>query len=223
MSLLDCQEIRTFFDYSPLLLSTLNPSPVGQYIEWYHEALKANQPELNTMVLSTVQINNHLSDKAYRPEARSVLLKEISESGEFIFYTNYQSHKAQQIKETPAVSLLFYWGTLGRQIRIQGLARKLSPALSEAYFATRSRESQLAVYASHQSQILDSAHSLDKAFKYWMDYFQGQTIPCPSFWGGYAIKPEIFEFFQGRPNRLHDRFLYQQQSNQSWTIVQLAP
>jgi pyridoxamine 5'-phosphate oxidase len=151
-----------------------------------------------------------------------VLLKYFDSQG-FVFFTNYESKKARQIAENPQVSLLFFWAALQRQVIIQGTAIKISTAESLKYFATRPRGSQLGAWCSQQSMAISSRKMLEMKFEEIQRKFLNRQVPLPSFWGGYRIVPSSFEFWQGRPNRLHDRFLYSHSEDRVWNIERLAP
>ena len=172
---------------------------------------------VNSMVLTTVS-------SSCKPSSRMVLLKEYSHSG-FTFYTNYESRKGLEIAENPAVSLLFWWEALERQIRIEGTARKISATQSEEYFHSRPKTSQIAATVSRQSQPLPNAEDLQTHFKnLCAEFADAETIvPRPPHWGGYTVTPERFEFWQGRVNRLHDRFEYVRDSAGNWKITRLYP
>jgi pyridoxamine 5'-phosphate oxidase len=200
------------------LLSTLEehnvlPNPYDQFDLWLQEAIQSDQPEPTTMVLSTV-------DEHIQPHSRVVLLKELTTNG-FVFYTNYEGHKAQQMAQNNRVSLLFFWPAMERQVRIAGTVKKISETISTAYFLSRPVESRIGAWASPQSQIVRSRDFLEQQFMYYQEKF-GEIIPKPPHWGGYVVKPETFEFWQGRPNRLHDRLLFTFE-NDEWIISRLAP
>jgi pyridoxamine 5'-phosphate oxidase len=157
-----------------------------------------------------------------RPFVRIVLLKEFDQNG-FVFFTNYESQKGQQLTANPHAALVFYWVELDRQIRISGPVEKTSKEESERYFHSRPPTSQLGAWASKQSQSLDGRRILEARLAEMTERFTGQDIPLPPHWGGYRVRPEMMEFWQGRPNRLHDRFRYNRQPDRAWTIERLAP
>lgn len=193
--------------------SNINSSPFTQFGLWMEQAIKADIYLPNAMSLATAD-DDGLS-------IRTVLLKHFDEQG-LVFFSNYHSKKARQIEQNPQAALLFSWLDLERQIKITGKVEKISAAKSSDYFASRPRDSQLAAWASRQSvEILDRQALLDK-FDSVKQKFGGQKVPLPDFWGGYRLLPQTFEFWQGRENRLHDRFLYQKQQQQ-WLIKRLAP
>ncbi len=166
------------------------------------------------MTVSTV-------DQACRPSGRVVLLKAYDENG-FVFYTNYDSHKATDLSSNPNICMHFFWPDLERQLIIEGTAAKNSREESEAYFASRPRDSQLGAWASKQSSIVSSRDELEERFADLADKYNGQDIPCPPFWGGFLVTPAKFEFWQGRLSRLHDRICYLREGA-SWKIVRLSP
>ena len=157
-----------------------------------------------------------------RPSVRTVLLKEMDDRG-FVFYTNYQSRKAREMEATGRASLLFYWGSLERQVRIDGAVERVSPAESDAYFETRPPDSRLSVYASRQSETIESRDALDEAFERVKRTYGDGPVPRPDWWGGYRVVPDEFEFWQGRVNRLHDRLRYVKRDDGAWRRERLAP
>ncbi len=213
MILLDCQQLRREYGELTLSLNEVNPDPLQQFVKWFHEAIAAGNKEPQSMVLATV-------DDKMQPDARIVLLKEVDESG-FVFYTHYDSPKGKQLIDNPLAALTFYWPELTRQVRIQGYAKKVSPTRSAAYFASRSRESQLAVYACQQSSTIIEGSLVSKLDEVTLR-FQGKDIACPNSWGGFCIYPTAMEFFQGRNGRLHDRVLYSL-CEDAWVLEKLAP
>lgn len=192
----------------------LSDTPYPLFTMWLQEALKEEKNDPTAMILSTVGKDNI-------PSSRVVLLKESSESG-LVFFTNYLSRKGNDIEQNPYVSLLFFWPALERQVRIEGNVQKIPAPESDAYFGSRPRESQIAVWASHQSTPIPDRKDLETSFQEFSRKFKGQTIPRPPYWGGYQVIPHRFEFWQGRKNRLHDRIEYRLSDDQ-WTICRLAP
>ena len=189
-------------------------NPFEQFNVWFDEANQTEIVEPTAAILSTVGEDNH-------PSARTILLKEVNEKG-FVFYTNYESKKAKDIASNPNISLLFLWKEQQRQVRIVGQSEKISREESEKYFRTRPRESQIGAWASHQSSVIPDRKSLDNKFEEYRKKFGDKEIPLPDFWGGYVIIPNYFEFWQGRPGRLHDRICYKFE-DQEWRIFRLAP
>ena len=207
------RDIRKQYLFAALDEQNVLKNPFEQFELWLKEAVESDQLEPTAMVLSTV-------DKLLQPHSRVVLLKEFTHES-FVFYTNYEGHKAQQIAENNRVSLVFFWPVLERQVRIEGTVEKISEVLSTSYFKSRPLDSQLGAWASPQSKHIHSADFLDKQFQYYQYKF-GNEVPKPPHWGGYSVKPTSIEFWQGRANRLHDRLLFTKESS-DWTITRLAP
>lgn len=193
---------------------TVDPDPFIQFSKWYHDHLTFGSTIPESMTLSTASREGIVS-------SRTVLLKDFNDSG-FVFFTNYKSRKGSQILANPNVSLLFYWPESGRQVRIEGVAEKISQQDSEAYFSTRPRESQLSAWASEQSLVIPSRHHLEKRFDFYKDTFSSQPVEKPESWGGFRIIPVWFEFWQNGQFRLHDRISYSRKKS-SWQIQRLAP
>lgn len=211
MSLAD---LRTDYKLATLSENEVNADPIKQFTVWFDEALKANVLEPNAMSLSTVSKNG-------RPSSRIVLIKEIHETG-FTWFTNYQSRKGHELADNQFAALLFFWKELERQVRIEGKVVKITPEESDHYYHSRPLGSRLGAIASHQSQPIDSAdtlqHQLDAVIKQYGDH------PVrPDNWGGYRLIPDHIEFWQGRPSRLHDRIAYNKQADGSWTKQRLQP
>jgi pyridoxamine 5'-phosphate oxidase len=194
--------------------SGLDPDPIVQFQRWFEEAVAQDIAEPNGMVLATV-------DASGRPWCRTVLLKLYDAQG-FVFFTNYGSRKATQIDANPRVSLLFPWLALGRQVQITGSAGRISTAESLRYFLTRPRGSRIGAWASHQSRVISSRSLLDAKVAQIRQRFGQGEIPLPDFWGGYRVVPAEIELWQGRENRLHDRFRYRRDGD-GWLIERLAP
>jgi pyridoxamine 5'-phosphate oxidase len=190
------------------------PDPVTQFRAWFDEAVAAQVPMVNAMTLATVGTDG-------RPSARVVLLKGIDERG-FVFYTDYGSRKGRELAQNPRAALLVYWIDLEREVRIEGLTEKTSVTESDDYFASRPVGSRLAALASRQSSVVPDRLSLEKEYAE-MEQRYRDSPPRPEAWGGYRVLPDAVEFWQGRPNRLHDRLLYTKQADGSWKIVRLAP
>ena len=191
-------------------------SPIIQFESWFSEAVKAEHDDPSAMVLSTV-------DSSGRPDSRVVLLKGI-ESDSFVFYTNYNSIKAQEFSVMPHVALNFYWSKLARQVRVRGEVSRVSDTVSDEYFASRPRMSQLSALASFQSEVIPNREVLEaRLHALAIKYPENTPINRPSFWGGFSVRPVEIEFWQGRDNRLHDRIHYQKGSNNQWAITRLSP
>ena len=191
-------------------------NPIVQFEAWFQEAQTAENKEPNAMTLATV-------DPDGRPSARIVLLKEISDAG-FVFYTNYTSPKARNLETNPWCALTFYWSALERQVRVEGQAVRVDRQQSEIYFRSRPRGSRLGAWASHQSQPISGRTALESKLAELEARYAGiDDIPVPEFWGGFRVVPERIEFWQGRPNRLHDRILYRRNGENRWIIERLSP
>jgi len=207
------RDIRKQYLFSSLDEDNVLPNPFDQFQVWLQDAIESEQLEPTAMILSTV-------DEHLQPHSRVVLLKEFTHDS-FVFYTNYEGHKAQQIAQNNRVSLVFFWPSLERQVRVEGTVEKISEVISTSYFKTRPLDSQLGAWASPQSQLIRSSDFLEQQFKYYQQKF-GDEVPKPPHWGGYAIKPHSIEFWQGRANRLHDRLLFSIELGE-WKISRLAP
>ena len=208
-------EIRKNYSRQALTEESVANEPMIQFNQWLEEALEAKVEEPTAMVLSTVS-------GAGKPSARVVLLKDVSPKG-FSFFTNYDSRKGQELQENPFASATFFWPSLERQVRIEGKVVKLAPEISDAYFHSRPKGSQIGAWASPQSKEIDSRQVIEEADKKLTEqYAAADTIPRPPHWGGYQLQPDRIEFWQGRPNRLHDRIVYEQQES-VWKIKRLAP
>lgn len=197
-----------------LLNYSLGNDPVTSFQEWFDEAAKIEQ-NAPAMSVATYDFEHQ------RPTTRVLLYKGMQE-GKIVFYTNYLSHKAKDLDHNPEVSLNFYWHVLGRQVRIQGRALKMSHVNSEKYFHSRDRDSQIASYISTQSSVIEDKDALMAKFEKTKKEFEGKTIPCPENWGGYLVNPYEFEFFLYGANRINDRFLYQLK-NTKWEVSRLQP
>lgn len=198
-----------------LTKKNLNPDPFQQFDLWFQEAVASVQLLPEAMALATVSRDG-------RPSIRTVLLKDLDQEG-FVFYTNYESSKAKELDHNPNVASVFHWRELQRQICIQGTVLKVPQEKSETYFQKRPRGSQLAALASEQSQPLSCRKELERRFESLERKHQGKMIALPSNWGGYRLNPSTIEFWQGRPDRLHDRLVYQRQNDGSWLIGRLYP
>ena len=209
------EEIREGYIYGRLSEGELVGDPYKQFQIWFQQALDAHVNLPDAMTLATVDANGS-------PSARIVGLRGFDSRG-FAFYTNYNSQKAQEIDVNPRVSLVFHWAEQGRQVRINGVASRMTESDSADYFHTRDRESQLAAWASIQSQPIDNRATLEERFRASIDRFGERKIPLPDFWGGYRIVPDCFEFWQGREFRMHDRFRYVPDGNEAWHVTRLFP
>ena len=193
----------------------LDPDPIVQFERWFAEA-KESQPEMpEAMTVATSGVDGIVS-------ARVCLLKNVDRRG-FVFYTNYESRKGDQIHENPRIALCFYWPRLDRQVRVEGVAIKTTGGESDAYFATRPRGSRLGAWASHQSRVVMGRGDLDASFTELEVTYRDRDVPRPPHWGGYRVIPTWIEFWQGREDRLHDRFAYKLRNAKDWVIERLAP
>lgn len=198
----------------PLNASDLSPDPMVQLERWLHDARAAGLMEPTAMTLATV-------DPDGKPSARIVLFKGFHE-GRLTFYTHHESRKGRALAAHPDVSLVFWWDRLERQVRIEGRAQKLPRAMAERYFRSRPRESQLSAYTSHQSRVIADRAELEARLAQNEKRFAGQDVSLPEFWGGYAVRPGVFEFWQGRRGRLHDRLVYRR-AGRAWRMERLEP
>ncbi|HAX26281.1 MAG TPA: pyridoxamine 5'-phosphate oxidase [Thermomicrobiales bacterium] len=193
----------------------VNPDPFRQFEAWFQDAVDASVIESNAMILATATPDG-------RPSVRVVLLKGMDEDG-FIFFTNYDSRKGAELEANPRAALLFYWPELTRQIRVEGRIEQVSRRESAEYFHSRAHLSQLGAWASRQSSVIPSRTYLEERMATLVEQYDGREVPLPAFWGGYRLTPETFEFWHGRPNRLHDRLQYGRQLDDSWEIERLSP
>jgi pyridoxamine 5'-phosphate oxidase len=206
--------LRQSYSQNELLEENVLETPFKQFGKWFEEALNAQVLEPNAMHLSTIS--------AGKPHGRIVLMKGFDENG-FSFYTNYQSNKGQEIAETTFAALTFFWGDLERQIRIEGSIEQVSGEESDEYFHSRPRGSQIGAWVSNQSTVIDGRKVLEKRLEELEKEFEGsEIIPRPAHWGGYRVVPNKIEFWQGRPNRLHDRILFTKVGDE-WKIERLSP
>jgi len=193
----------------------LDPDPIKQFNVWFAAAVKAGIHDANAMALATATLDG-------KPSARIVLLKDFDERG-FVFFTNYASEKGRQLEKNPRAALVLYWMEVERQIRIEGAVEKTLREESEQYFHTRPAGAQLGAWASRQSEVIDARRVLAARLEEMKQRFAKGEIPLPPHWGGYRLNPDRIEFWQGRPDRLHDRFRYTRLAGGSWSIDRLAP
>jgi pyridoxamine 5'-phosphate oxidase len=208
-------DLRREYCLAGLRRRDLEVEPIAQFKKWFEQALKAELLEPNAMSLATV-------DASGQPSARTVLLKEVDARG-FVFFTNYESRKGRELAANPKAALNIFWGGLERQVCVRGACAKVSREESEAYFAVRPAGSQLGAWVSKQSSVVENREFLEKRLEEVIAEFARQKVPTPPYWGGYALAPSEVEFWQGRPNRLHDRFLYRKNALGDWVIERLSP
>jgi pyridoxamine 5'-phosphate oxidase len=208
-------EIRNKYVNEELDEKTVDRDPIRQFQKWLREAEGENLilPEAATLATAT---------RSARPTGRLVLLKHVDAQG-FVFYTNYQSDKARALDENPFAALIFYWAQLERQVRVEGSVTRVSEKESDEYFRTRPRDSQIGALASPQSEVIESRDVLEERFRKLEEMYRDGPIERPGHWGGYRIRPERIEFWKGRVGRLHDRIVFERESNELWRIKRLAP
>lgn len=206
--------LRHDFSRQTLDEKELNNDPFLQFEKWFREAVDARVSEPNAMTVAT-------ADAAGQPSARILLLRNFDGNG-FVFYTNYNSRKGEEIASNPKAALLFFWPELERQVRIEGTLTRQSAEESDLYFQSRPRTSKLGAWTSEQSRVIESRSVLDETYNKLAEKYPGEDVPRPPYWGGYLLKPHHMEFWQGRPGRLHDRILFTL-ANDSWKISRLAP
>ncbi|HEY8402141.1 MAG TPA: pyridoxamine 5'-phosphate oxidase, partial [Cytophagaceae bacterium] len=207
-------DIRNEYKLEELVREKVSDSPFKQLEYWINEAVNAKLYEPTAMTISTV-------DATGKPSSRVVLLKGLEEDG-LTFFSNYKSKKGLELETNPYIAINFFWPELERQVRIQGKTEKVNSEVSDAYFNSRPEGSKLGAWASPQSQTISSREELVNRMEKYQKEFEGKEIPRPDYWGGYKVIPEYFEFWQGRPNRLHDRIAYSKK-NGNWVIERLAP
>lgn len=209
-------DIRINYSKQELTEASVAGNPIEQFQVWLQEAIQAQADEPTALVLSTV-------NPAGKPSARVVLLKGVDEQG-FTFFTNYDSRKGHELAENPFAAITFFWPALERQVRIEGRVAKADPAVSDAYFQSRPKGSQIGAWASPQSKEIESRTKLEEADKQYSEQFaDADIIPRPAHWGGYVLQPAVVEFWQGRPNRMHDRIVYELTDTTAWKLKRLAP
>ena len=212
----DLSNYRKSYEKEELLENNISDNPMELFQKWFYEVdTNFDVEETNAMTLSTIGLDGF-------PKSRVVLLKRYTFEG-FIFFTNYNSEKGKSIEKNPNVCLSFFWNSAERQIIIKGKAEKISENLSDGYFESRPRGSQLGALVSHQSEVIKNRKVLEDKLLSLEKKFEGKEIPRPSFWGGYIVKPIEMEFWQGRPNRLHDRIRFSLQEDFNWQIDRLSP
>jgi len=212
---MNLHDVREEYKKASLDEKEVHSLPIMQFREWLQTAMDAKVPHYNAMTLATVSPQG-------QPRARTVLVKEVQDDG-LVFYTNYDSAKGQELSHNNKASLLFFWEPLERQVRLEGTIEKVSAEMSENYFKSRPLESQIGAIVSNQSRVISSRSELDQqALQLKAQYEKTMLMPRPAHWGGYILKPNYFEFWQGRPSRLHDRIVYQMTKG-SWHITRLAP
>lgn len=212
---MNLKDIRGKYTTKNFDIDSLDTNPLKQFEIWFNDAIDEKLLEPNAFTLATC-------GKDMLPSVRTVLLKVFDKKG-FVFFTNYDSKKAHQIEENPNAAALFTWLALERQIKIEGSVEKISKTESLKYFLSRPKGSQLGAWVSRQSEVISSRALLEQKFDEMKRKFLNKEIPFPSFWGGYIIKPKKIEFWQGGEDRLHDRFLYELEENNTWSIKRLAP
>jgi pyridoxamine-phosphate oxidase len=212
---LDLAALRVNYQGEPFREENAGDDPIRLFQHWLQEAIQAKIPEPNAMALAT-------ANQVGKPSVRIVLLKNANQEG-FTFFTSYVGRKASEMKVRPEVSACFYWELLHRQVRIEGTVVQTSREISEQYFHSRPRESQIAAWCAPQSSVLSSRDALEKSYAQHEKQFAGAEVPLPTFWGGYLIRPDSIEFWQGRPNRLHDRLRFDRVDSSKWNRVRLAP
>jgi pyridoxamine 5'-phosphate oxidase len=212
----DLSNYRKSYERSELLETNIPEDPINLFHKWFYETEEfGNIEEVNAMTVATIGLDGF-------PKSRVVLLKKFNEEG-FIFYTNYESEKGKAILNNPHICLSFFWQSMERQVIIKGMAEKTSDTISDNYFQSRPDGSKLGALVSAQSEVIPSRNYLDDKLQHLEKKFEGKEIPRPEFWGGFLVKPIEVEFWQGRPNRLHDRIRYHLEEDFIWKIERLSP
>jgi pyridoxamine 5'-phosphate oxidase len=208
-------DMRKNYTLQGLIEADVDPNPFKQFQTWFDAAITANLPEPNALTLATASRDG-------RPSARVVLLKGFDERG-FVFYTNYESRKGRELDENPFAAMVFLWDELERQVRIEGAVERVSADESDDYFNSRPWGSRLGAWASKQSTVITGRDVLDQQWQELTAAYEGREVPRPPHWGGYRVIPQVIEFWQGRPSRLHDRLRYTRQQDGAWVIERLSP
>lgn len=208
-------DLRKEYTLHELRENDVEKNPFIQFEEWFDRALTTESNEPTAMMLATATRDG-------KPSARMVLLKGFDEGG-FVFFTNYESRKGQELAQNPQAALVFWWPKLEHQVRIEGRVEKVSEKESDAYFQSRPRGSRLGAWVSRQSQVISDREALEHRLEALMVEYQNRDVPRPPYWGGYRLCPTSFEFWQGRPNRLHDRLRYRQTDEGVWIMERLSP
>ena len=211
---MDASSLRKEYTSAGLDKADVDPDPIVQFQEWFEKVIDADLHEPNAMILATATADG-------KPSARTVLLKGYDERG-FVFYTNYEGRKAVELESNPRAALVFYWGELERQVRVEGTVSRVPVEESDEYFASRPRGSRLGAWASEQSRFVDGRRTLEQKLHSLQAEYENREVPRPPFWGGYRVEPEAIEFWQGREDRLHDRLVYRREDG-AWRIERLQP
>ena len=212
MSLAD---LRREYQQTLLDEQSVERDPIHQFQQWFDQAQQADQPDPTAMTVATVTADG-------QPAARIMLLKGV-EDGRFVFFTNYLSDKARELEANAKAAMVFFWNVLDRQVRVSGIVSKVSQQVSREYFQTRPRGSQIGAWVSQQSSVIESRAVLEAKLAELEKQYEGQDVPCPEHWGGYQLVPDVIEFWQGRPDRLHDRLRYSRAGDQGWRLERLSP
>ncbi len=203
------------YKHGALMEIDMDRDPVVQFWKWYEEALNSNSIQPDAMTVASATIDG-------KPSARMMLLKDVDVDG-FVFYTNQESRKGEEFSKNAQVALVFWWPLFERQVRVEGIIEKISDSEADSYFKTRPRGSRLAAWSSHQSRVISSRQALDERFRGLEALYKGRDIPRPPYWVGYRLRHSTIEFWQGRPNRLHDRLRYRKVEGEGWIIERLSP